>query len=150
MASFAIMFLVFQGTEANALGDFNDLDPKCTEGNGEACFQIAENFRILDKDNKKALKYYEKACDTDYVTGCSNAGSLLFLMGRHSSPEWKKAGNHFEKACAKKFHLACYNLGQLKFKEGREKRAAKYWKQACDLGNQGGCINYQKFLNKQK
>ncbi|MFQ5445121.1 MAG: tetratricopeptide repeat protein [Nitrospinales bacterium] len=150
VASIAVMFLVFQGMEAQAYEEFSTLDPKCSEGNGEACFKIAEKFRILDKDNKKALTYYEKACDNDYKTGCNNAGAILLKMGRHSSKEWKKAGNHFKKACEQKFHLACYNLGQLKFKEGREKRAAKYWKQACDLGNRAGCVNHQKFLNKQK
>ena len=58
-----------------------ELEALCKEGNSTACFKLAERYRILDKDTKKALKYYVIACDAGYMTGCTNGGIILAMKG---------------------------------------------------------------------
>lgn len=125
--------------------DVVKLKSLCEEGNGTACYKIGERYRTVELDNKNATAYHLKACDADYITGCTNAGILLIQsVGEQSSPEWKKAAKLFTKGCDVNSDKACYNLGQLKYKEGRQKAAKKYWKKACDLGNGIACGNYKR------
>jgi len=35
-------------------------------------------------------------------------------------------------------------LGQITYKEGRQKKAIKYYQQACKMGNQGGCAKAKR------
>ncbi|MFQ5451775.1 MAG: tetratricopeptide repeat protein [Nitrospinaceae bacterium] len=116
----------------------------CEEGNSTACFRLGERYRILERDNKTSLAYHLKACEHGYITGCTHAGILIQMTGTQYSPQWKKAAKLFLKGCDAKSDRACFNLGSLKYKEGRQKAAMKYWKLACDLGNQTGCHNYKK------
>ena len=39
------------------------MEALCKEGNGFACLKIGDRYRTLDRDLKKALVYYIKACD---------------------------------------------------------------------------------------
>ena len=53
-----------------AQADENEaMEKLCQEGNSTACFKIGDNARTLDRDNKKALSYYLKACDGGHMTG---------------------------------------------------------------------------------
>jgi TPR repeat protein len=116
----------------------------CEEGNGTACFKIGERYRVVELDNKTATAYHLKACDANYITGCTHAGILIQITGKQYSPEWKRAAKLFAKGCDVDSDKACFNLGRLKFKEGRQSAAKKYWKKACDLGNQIACNNHKK------
>ena len=108
-------------------------------GNSAACFAMGERYRVVEQDNKTALKFFRKACNADYMTGCTHGGILLFMSGKHSSAQWKEAKKMFQKACEAGEDRSCYNLGTLSYKEGRQKRAIKYYKKACKMGNPGGC-----------
>ena len=121
-----------------------EMEALCKEGNSTACFKLGERYRILDKDNKKAVKYYVKACDAGYMTGCTNGGILLAMKGTPYSKEFKQARKMFDKSCEAGEDPACFNLGTLNYKEGRQSKAIKYYKKACDMGNQGGCAKEKR------
>ena len=71
----------------------------CDEGNSTACFKMGERYRIVERDNKTALNFYIKACEGDYMTGCTNGGILLIMKGTPYSKEFKQARKMFNKAC---------------------------------------------------
>ena len=104
-----------------------------------SCWKLGDRYRTLDRDMKKALSYYKKACEMGLANGCSYAGVLLAQRAAPNSKDFKKAGVFFEKACDQKHDLACFNLGSLKYKEGRRKKAIKYYDIACELGHRGAC-----------
>ena len=124
-----------------------EMEALCKEGNSTACFKLGERYRILDKDYKKALKYYVIACDAGYMTGCTNGGILLAMKGTPYSKEFKQARKMFDKSCEAGEDPACFNLGTLNYKEGRQSKAIKYYKKACGMGKQGGCAK-EKRLNR--
>lgn len=127
--------------------EMKSLKKLCEEKNDSACFRIGEKFRILERDNKTALEYYLKACDTGHLDGCTYAGILTAALGKQYSPEWKKAAELFQMTCDKDQDMGCFNLGALKYKEGRQKAAIKYFKKACDLGHPTACHNLKKLEN---
>ncbi|MFQ5444397.1 MAG: tetratricopeptide repeat protein [Nitrospinales bacterium] len=131
-----IIFLSFNGVQAEEDPNVVKLKALCEKGNGTACFRIGERYRTVELDNKSSILYHLKACDTGYITGCTHAGILILMTGKQYSPEWKKAAKLFAKGCDINSDRACFNLGQLKYKEGRQK--------ACDLGNAVACSSYKK------
>jgi len=116
----------------------------CQEGNSTACFKIGERFRTVERDNKKALTYYVKACDKGYMTACTNGGILLAMKGTPYSKDFKQARKMFDKACEAGEDQSCFNLGTLNYKEGRQKKAINYYKKACGMGNQAGCAREKR------
>ena len=120
------------------------MEALCGEGNSTACFKVGERYRTVERDNKKALVYYIKACDDGYMTGCTNGGILLAMKGTPYSKQFKQARKMFDKACEAGEDQSCFNLGTLSYKEGRQKKAIKYYKKACDMGNQGGCAKEKR------
>jgi TPR repeat protein len=139
----AAVMLISQAGSGFAEDDeeMTKLKELCEKGNDTACFRIGEKYRIIERDNKSALTYYLKACETDHYDACTYAGILTSMQGKQSSPAWKKAAILFEKSCTAKQEMGCFNLGSLKYKEGRQKAAIKYFKIACDLGHPTGCDN---------
>ena len=116
----------------------------CEKGNSFGCFRMGERLRILDRDNKNAIKFYIKACDADYMTGCTNGGILLFQQGTHGSSQWKNAKKMFQKACDAGEDTSCFNMGKALYKEGRQKKAIKFYHKACKMGNPAGCALEKK------
>ena len=120
------------------------METLCQGGNSTACFKIGERFRTVERDNKKALIYYIKACDDGYMTGCTNGGILLAMKGTPYSKDFKQARKMFDKACEAGEDQSCFNLGTLNYKEGRQSKAIKYYKRACEMGNQAGCAKEKR------
>ena len=116
----------------------------CDDGNSAACFAMGERYRVVERDNKTAIEFFRKACEADYMTGCLFGGNLLFMAGTHGSAKWKEAKKMHQKACDADEDASCYMLGQITYKEGRQKKAIKYYKQACKMGNQGGCAKAKR------
>jgi uncharacterized protein len=116
----------------------------CDEGNSTACFKLGERYRVIERDNKTALGFYTKACDGDYMTGCTNGGILLIMRGTPYSKEFKQARKMFNKACEAGEDPSCYNMGSLNYKEGRQKKALQYYLKACDMGNNAGCAKHKR------
>ena len=120
------------------------MEALCQAGNSTACFRVGERFRTVERDNKKALIYYIKACDDGYMTGCTNGGILLAMKGTPYSKDFKQARKMFDKACEADEDQSCFNLGTLNYKEGRQSKAIKYYKRACEMGNQAGCAKEKR------
>jgi uncharacterized protein len=116
----------------------------CEEGNSTACFQMGERYRMIERDNKTALKFYIKACDAGYMTGCTNGGILMTMRGTPYSKEFKQARKMFTKSCNAGEDPSCFNLGTLNYKEGRQKKALQFYLKACDMGNQQGCAKHKR------
>ena len=116
----------------------------CDDGNSAACFAMGERYRVIERDNKTAIEFFRKACEADYMTGCLFGGNLLFMAGTHGSAKWKEAKKMHQKACDADEDASCYMLGQITYKEGRQKKAIKHYKQACKMGNQGGCAKAKR------
>ena len=116
----------------------------CDDGNSAACFTMGERYRVVERDNKTAIEFFRKACEANYMTGCLFGGNLLFMAGTHGSAKWKEAKKMHQKACDADEDGSCYMLGQITYKEGRQKKAIKYYKQACKMGNQGGCAKAKR------
>mgnify|MGYP002030275324 CR=1 FL=1 len=117
----------------------------CEEKNVSiSCWKLGDRYRTLDRDLKKALIYYEKACEMGLMNGCSYAGVVLAQRGTPYSKDFKKATKYFVLACDQKHDLACFNLGSIKYKEGRAKKAIKYYDLACELGHKGACARAAK------
>lgn len=137
-------FLCSNGVWAEDAPETKARKDACEGGNGMACYKIGERYRVVERDNKNSIVYHLKACDKDYITGCTHAGILIQMTGKQYSPQWKKAAKLYTKGCDAKSDKACFNLGQLKYREGRQSAAKKYWKISCDLGNQIACDNFKR------
>ncbi len=101
------------------------MEALCKKGNSTACFKIGERYRILDRDTKKALKYYVIACGAGYMTGCTNGGIILAMKGTPYSKDFKQARKMFDKACEAGEDQSCFNMGTLNYKEVRQSKAIK-------------------------
>ena len=142
MFGLSMMFASFASTEDDLVTARTR--SACDDGNSAACFAMGERYRVIERDNKTALEFFRKACDADYMTGCTHGGILLFISGKHSSAQWKEAKKMFQKACDAGEDPSCFNLGTLSYKEGRQKRAIKYYKKACKMGNKPGCVREKR------
>ena len=116
----------------------------CDDANSSACFRMGERYRIIEKDNKIAKKFYRKSCDAGYMTGCTNGGILVMMEGKQYSSQWQEAKKMFKKACDAGEDPSCFNLGTLNYREGRQKKALKFYHQACEMGNQAGCAREKR------
>ena len=137
------IFFVLAASGSTVWAEKKTMKGLCEEGNSTACFKAGQDALSLDRDKKAAMAFFIKACDGDYMTGCTFGGNLMQNTGAQYSPAWKKAAKMFQKACDAGEDSSCFNLGSLKYKEGRASRAKKYYKQACDMGNQPGCANLE-------
>ena len=136
--------ILFSGQEVRAEDKLLDL---CNSGNSSACFERGRKYVTLDKDNKKAIVLFRKACAADHMTACLWGGNLIQQTGKQYSPQWKEASKMYKKACEADEDGGCFNLGLLYYKEGRASKARKLFKKACEMGNQPGCKN-EKWLSK--
>ncbi len=99
----------------------------------------------VNKDIKKAIKFYKKACDANMYEPCSNLGSI-YAKGDNVKKDNKKAIELYNKACDGKYALGCANLGNMYY-EGRgvkinRTKGATYFRKACNAGNWLGCGNF--------
>jgi hypothetical protein len=141
------VIVCFLSTSIDARAEADNLLDLCNNGNSSACFERGKKYVTLDRDNKKAIVLFRKACGVDHMTACLWGGNLIQKTGTQYSPQWKEASKMFQKACDAGEDGGCFNLGSLYYKEGRASKAKKLFKKACDLGNQAGCDNV-KWLSK--
>ena len=142
MLGLCITFLPFAWAEDDKVTSLTR--SACKDGNSAACFKMGERYRVIERDNKTAAGFYRRACEANYMTGCTYGGNLLFMAGSHGSAKWKEAKKMYQKACDADEDAACYMFGNITYKEGRQSKAIKYYKQACKMGNQGGCAKAKK------
>lgn len=123
------------------------LEEMC-EADGVSCFTLGAKYRQgLDTqiDNKKAAKYFEKACDSNAGAACNNLGSM-YAKGEGVLQDQFKAAELHEKACKLKVAIGCYNIG-VSYYNGDGVRYSKakslyFFGIACDLKYEPGCKEY--------
>ena len=121
--------------------------PKCEEAGITSCNQLGlmyEKGKGVKKDIKKAVSYYQKACQINYV-GCYNLG-VMYETGQGVVRSYHKAVDYYKTTCQAEFGLACHNLAVM-HEHGRGVRinytqAKEYYGRACDAGEQIGCNAY--------
>jgi len=115
---------------------------------GKNCFFVGKAVDLL-YGFKDAVDFYKKSCQARNGAGCNNYGCFLFMIG-----EKLKAQKKFKLSCRRyNDETGCYNLGLMYHKgipTGRDlKKALKFYKQSCDMGEPLGCT-YKKALSQKQ
>jgi len=121
----------------------------CTLGNASACASLGkfyENGTGVPEDMQQAVDFYDKACDDGDGQSCAHLG-LLYDQDKNDV----YAAVYYQKACDAKEADTCSTLGVM-YLNGRgvdtnEQKAYELFQQACKLGNDVGCRNYEAMKN---
>ena len=125
-----------------AATDFPDCEKQCTVGHAESCNNLAV-LQLYGKgtaaDPAKADATFKKACDAGSSQACLNLGIRVYQT---NPAESARLG---ELACADGLALGCEIAGEHHhFGRGMPadtKKALRFYKAACDGGDQSGCTN---------
>jgi hypothetical protein len=120
--------------------DLNDYDA-C-----ESLGKFYENGTGVGEDMQKAVDYYDKACEGGKGRSCTHLGLLYEQDGNDAY-----ARIYYQKACDLNEADICTNLG-IWYLNGKgvkvdEKKAYQLFQQACSLGDENGCKNYEAMKN---
>ena len=80
----------------------------CESGNSIDCNNLAVNFSN-EKDFVKAKGYYEKACNAELATACSNLGQIYEQGLVDEQKDIEKALKLYKLACDSGDGVGCYN-----------------------------------------
>ncbi len=98
----------------------------------------------------KAKKILEKTCNDNNKTSCAYLG-MLFYKGKGVEKNIKKGLMFLKKSCDNNFSFACYNLGAIYIKDIKDyKKAQKYFKKACKIGDKESCNIVKKIETFKK
>ena len=64
------------------------------------------------KDEKKAYKHFESACEAGIYEGCANLG-IMYLKGQGVPQSNDRARSYLEVACKENERIACEHLKEL-------------------------------------
>ncbi len=123
------------GTEKDSNRAAELYEKACTLGEGLSCYTMAERIGI--RNTKESGVYFEKACESNYGKGCTNAG-VFYEEGRAGySVDAIKSADFSDKGCNLGDGAGCFNLG-LAYEKGRGvtkdfKRSAELYEKGCDL-----------------
>ncbi|WP_298961078.1 tetratricopeptide repeat protein [uncultured Campylobacter sp.] len=132
-------------------------EQKCKAGNLEACGDAGAFYKLptkfggnsSDRDYKKVLYYYKKACDGNVYMICSDLGAM-YEDGEGVKKDYKKAIELYNKACDGGVVDGCSNLGYMYTHDKGVKRdmtrAMGYFRRACDAGSWVACGNFASVL----
>lgn len=135
--------------EAAAAGQPEDNISLCDKGDGEACYQVAQNyFKGFGADSvkkpEKARLYFDKACAAGVGNGCQLLGFMI-ERGQGGPADVVEARKKYQQGCNLDSPGACFNLGvACEAGLGAPKdlfAAAAFYQKACRLGQQDGCHN---------
>jgi uncharacterized protein len=139
------------GIERDTVRAAKLLEATCAGGHSNACFQLGWNHefgRTVPRDYKRAVVFYQQACDaavdaTDMIA-CHFLGSA-YDQGRGVTEDAARAAQLYERVCQGGNGSGCNNFGRF-YEEGRAVakdpgRAAQLYDRACQLGNPAGCDN---------
>ncbi len=147
--------LAFSETEFQPLR--KQFEQKCEAGNLEACGYAGTLYKhptvfganASDKDYKKVLYYYKKACNGNDYIACSDLG-IMYENGEGVKKDYKKAIELFDKACNSGIEYGCNNLGKMyAYGKGVKidiTRAMGYFRRACDASSWMACGNFASLL----
>jgi len=125
------------------------------------CLDKAKDEAYMDK--AKGNVWYEKVCNgpvkmtkqgDSTLRGCLEAGRALLKGDAKLKKDVAKGKKYLEKACTGKYAEACADLGggyqSGEFGAEDIAQAAKYMRQACDLGNEFSCSGAAKLEKLSK
>jgi len=95
----------------------------CNEGNGKACFNLAEKYNgmrwNIDQNLSMMAKYHEKSCEYGYGKGCNELGAS-YKRGYGVKKDKQKSNTYYQKAlilydkeCTKGIGKSCDWLGTI-------------------------------------
>ncbi|RDU64726.1 tetratricopeptide repeat protein [Helicobacter sp. MIT 14-3879] len=138
------------GNDKNCKKTFIFLRETCKNGGAKACGSIGYIYESgfgVDIDIKKAMFYYQKACDLKYNLGCVNLGVIYI-----EKEKFDEANNLFDIACNNNNAEGCMNLA-VSYNYGYgvdsdKNKANRLFKEALDLyikscnkSNANDCMN---------
>jgi uncharacterized protein len=135
-------------TIGNALGSCPDIpacEKECGAGSADRCRRLAVSYALgdgVDKDEPRATKLYEKACDMKDPSACVFAGQMHEFA--HGVPQDDAAAARFySHACEMEWAPGCYNEA-IMYDRGRgvaqdRAKAADLYQIACTAGAKMAC-----------
>lgn len=89
----------------------------------------------------KALELYTKSCNNGDVSACHSVGVIY-----EEKNSMDKAIEYYTMSCKSEHSFSCFNLGLLYYNgkgiDKNENEAIKFFKKACLLGDNNGCVNW--------
>lgn len=118
----------------------------CENGVVDGCSRIGlyyrGGFQGIDKDEKKAKNFFQKACDEGNANGCFNLGTM-YLKGDVVKQDYSKTIQLYKKACENNEFHACFSLGDMYSQgigtEQNRSQAKGYYKKSCEQFGMG-CV----------
>ena len=126
---------------------FRFLTKACDLNDGQSCFKVGVEFENskYTQDIVAALEFYEKACKSKFIKGCTAAG-MLYSQKKEIRTDLRASYGFFKKSCTNDESFACDLLGEM-YQKGlggvkkSNKLAKQSFKKSCDLKNGHGCSN---------
>lgn len=143
----------------------------CESGYIKDCLYVGsyhESGNYAKKDYKKALEYYNKGCNADFM--CVNRGVHIKIVEPYVKPSTKnpfpmldrkqdkyiddnKTAKEYEQECNAGKSVACYNLGII-YQNGKKakkdiKKASLLYEKSCKEGFLTGCTKYATLFTNQ-
>lgn len=109
------------------------LDKACNMGEGEACSKSGGLYfegKVVNKELRKAAKYYLMSCEDGYIDMCDRAIKLYF----ENSPDAKETEDALMKMCKMGSDKGCLFLGYMYEKQNKLDEARRVYTRACTLG----------------
>jgi TPR repeat protein len=129
-----------------------DLAQGCLDAVAASCEQLA--IRYFETEPKRAIHYYERACNLGSEDGCYG---LAYQLDRRDDPRvYSRVDQLLQRACDANVTNACGLLGlQLYWgKKGHERdlmKAAPLFRKACAAGETGvSCLNLGLMIAKEQ
>lgn len=118
----------------------------CENGVFDGCSRIGlyyrGGFQGIDKDEKKAKDYFQKACHEGNANGCFNLGTM-YLKGDVVKQDYNKSIQLYKNACENNEFHACFSLGDMYAQgigtEQNQSQAKEYYKKSCEQVHMG-CV----------
>lgn len=125
-------------------------DKACSLQSWKGCALMGVEYnlgKIVKKDDKKAFELFSLSCNNGEMMGCQGLG-YLYQKGEGVRKDIDQAIQLLGIACSGGLSLACNDLGVIYISDKKDSQKAKsFFNQACILGNELGCQNFQKILN---
>ena len=141
--------LAFSETEFQSLR--KQFEQKCEAGDPEYCGHAGALYHsptelggdASDRDYKKTLYFYKKACDGNVYEACSDLGGM-YAEGKGVKKDMTRAMGYYRRSCDMGDWIACGNFAAQLEIGGDRARVAQYYKKACELGKKGFVVSEDK------
>ena len=122
----------------------------CDGGQADACLQLGsmyESGQAVKRDLTRARGLYTRACKGGEVHACLRLGEVLSEGGKKGNAEALQA---YLQACEGQVAPACGKAARLLEGKGQRKEALARHAQACELGDNAGCLSGARLAERGK